>query len=132
MANEEKLNQLQKELRSYCNGVNQFLYNPLFKTIQYSDGVKYFMENAGQGAYWFLTLVATEIKPTIPSDDFYFIELKVNEDESAVITCQRDKGEPVLYKKELKYTDCPYSEEPYKFYFDYYPEQQTLILPSEY
>ena len=43
MANEEKLNQLQRELRNYCNGVNQFLYNPLFKTIQYSDGVKYFM-----------------------------------------------------------------------------------------
>ena len=132
MADKENLNKLQLELTEYCNGVNQFLYNPLFKTIQYSDGVKYFMENAGAGAYWFLTLVATEIKPAIPSDDFYFIELKVNDDNTAIITCQRDKGEPVLYKKELKYTDCPPSKEPYKFYFDYYPEQQTLILPSEY
>ena len=90
------------------------------------------MEHAGNGAYWFLTLVATEINPKIKNEDFYFIELKVNEDKTAVITCQRDRGEPVIYKKELKYTDCPYSEEPYKFYYDYYSEQQTLILPSEY
>ena len=41
---------------------------------------------------------------------------------------RKDKGEPVLYKKELKYTDCPYSEEPYKCRFDYYDKQQTLIL----
>ena len=86
------------------------------------------MKKAGQGAYCFLTIVATKIKQAIKNDDFNFIDLKVNEDKTAVITCQRDKEEPVLYKKELKYTDCPYSEIPYKFYFDCYPEQQTLIL----
>ena len=45
---------------------------------------------------------------------------------------RKDKGETDLYQKELKYTDCPYSEEPYKCCFDYYDKQQTLILPSEY
>ena len=132
MTNKENLNELQVNLSNFSNGVNQFFYHPLYKTIQYSDGVKYFFENAGNGAYWFLTLIATEIKPKLLIDDFYFIELKVNEDKTAKITVQRDKGQPVLYEKELKFTDCPYSEEPYMFYFDYYKEQQTLILPSEY
>lgn len=57
------------------------------------------MENAGEVAYWFLTLIATKIKPAIKSDDFYFIELKVNEDKTAIITCQRDKRETFSYKK---------------------------------
>jgi len=132
MVNKENLNELQVNLSNFSNGVNQFFYHHLFKKIQYSDGVKYFFENAGSGAYWFLTLIAAEIKPKLLSDDFYFIELKVNEDKTAKITVQRDKGQPVLFEKELKFTDCPYSEVSYMFYFDCYKEQQTLILPSEY
>lgn len=130
--NKENLNNLQLNLCNYCNGVNQFYYNNMFKSIEYSDGVKYFFENAGNGGYWFLTLIATEIKPKIKNDDFYFIELIVNEDKTAKVIVQKDKHQPILYKKVLNYTDCPPSKVPYKFYFDCYPKKQTLILPTEY
>ncbi len=112
-------------------GTNQYFYNPLYKNIYYTEGMKYFFDNAGEGAYWFLTLVATEMKPKL-GNDFYFIELKVNKDESAKLKVQRDKGEPVLYKKKLSYTDCPYSEKPYKFCFDCYSDENVLCLLSEY
>ncbi len=126
----KNLNSFQLNLSSFV-GTEQYFFNPLFKTLYYTEGVKYFLDNAGQGANWFLTLVATEIKPIL-KPDFYFIELKVEKDETAKIICQRDKGEPILYKLELDYTDCPYSEEPYKFCFDVNEEQQILCLLSEY
>jgi len=126
----KNLNNFQLNLSSFV-GTEQYFFNPLFKNLYYTEGVKYFLDNAGQGANWFLTLVATEIKPIL-KPDLYFIELKVEKDETAKIICQRDKGEPILYKLELDYTDCPYSEEPYKFCFDVNEEQQILCLLSKY
>ncbi len=43
MTDKKNLNNLQLNLCSFSNGVNQFYFHPLFRTIQYSDGVKYFM-----------------------------------------------------------------------------------------
>lgn len=56
----------------------------------------------------------------------------MNRDKTSVITVQKDKGEPILYKKELEYTDCPPADEPYKFCLDCYKEQTVLCLLSEY
>lgn len=89
------------------------------------------MDNAGEGANWFLILVSTEIKPIL-KEDFYFIELTVNEDETAKIIVQRDKGEPILYEKEIDYTDCPYSDKPYKFCLDINSKYSILFFMSEY
>lgn len=121
---------LKQDLEQFC-GTDRYYYDPLFKNINYTDGFRYFMHNAGEGAHWFLILVATEIRPIL-EEDFYFIELLVNADETAKITVQRDIGEPVLYEKELNYTDCPPSDEPYKFYFDCNKDISILFLPSEY
>lgn len=130
MTQKSLLKSFQYSLREF-SGTTQYYYNPLYKNLNYTDGVKYFMENAGQGTYWFLTLVATEIKPIL-QEDFYFIELSVNEDKTAKIKVQRDKGEPVLYKKNLSYTDCPPSKVPYKFCLDLQSEFSILCLLSEY
>ncbi len=56
----------------------------------------------------------------------------MNTDETALITVQRDKGEPILFEKKIKYTDCPYSEEPYKFCFDCNLDENVICLLSEY
>ena len=90
---------LKQDLKQFC-GTDRYYYDPLFKNINYTDGFRYFMHNAGEGAHWFLTLVATEIRPIL-EEDFYFIELVVSADETAKITVQRDIGEPVLYEKEF-------------------------------
>lgn len=130
MTEKSLLNSFQSSLSEF-SGTTQYYYNPLFKRLNYTDGVRYFIQNAGNGANWFLILVATEIKPILP-EDFYFIELFVNEDETATITVQRDKGEPVLYKKNLSYTDCPPSKVPYKFCLDLQNDFSILCLLSEY
>lgn len=130
MTENSKLNNFHSLLNSFT-GTGEYFHNPLHKNLYYTEGVRYFLQNAGEGAYWFLTLVATEIKPIL-KEDFYFIELTVNEDETGKIIVQRDKGEPILYEKELDYTDCPYSDKAYKFCFDCYSEQAILCLLSEY
>lgn len=116
---------------SQFSGTGQYFYNPLFRKVNYTDGVKYFIDNAENGANWFLILVATEIIPIL-KDDFFFIELTVNQDETAKIIVQRDKGEPILYEKDLDYTDCPYSGKPYKFCLDVNSDNSILCLLSEY
>ena len=129
MMNKENLNNLQLNLCNFI-GTTQYYYIAPFKKLLYTDGIKYFMEKAGNGAYWFYILVATEILPKL-KDDLFFIELKVKDDNSAKIKVFRDRGEPILYKKEIPYTDCPPSEEPYEFCIDVYYEQQVLYLMSE-
>ena len=96
MTKEEQSNSFHSLLSSFT-GIEQYFYNPLFKKINYTEGVRYFMQNAGGGAYWFLTLVATEIIPKL-ENEFYFIELTVNKDKTANIIVQLDKGEPIMKK----------------------------------
>ena len=130
ISNQDNYSDFYSELKNF-KGTENYYVNPLFKKIHYTDGVKYFLQNAGNGAYWFLTLVATEILKTL-KDDFYFIELKINADNSAKIIVQRDKGEPILYEKDIDYTDCPYSDKPYKFCIDVSSNIVILCLLNEY
>lgn len=58
-------------------GTACYYYNPLCKNLYYTEGVKFFLNNAGKGAYWFLSIVATEIIKQL-KPEFYFIYLEVN------------------------------------------------------
>jgi len=126
---DKNLNRLQLNLCNFI-GTTQYYCIAPFKRLLYTDGFKYFLENAGNGANWFYMIIATEILPKL-KDDLFFIELKVNDDNTAIIKVFRDKGEPVLYKKEIPYTDCPKSETPYEFCIDVYDEHQIICLLSE-
>mgnify|MGYP003571337902 CR=1 FL=1 len=129
MTNKENLNNLQLNLCSF-DATTQYYYIAQFKKLLYTDGFKYFMEKAGNGATWFYMIIATEILPKL-KDDLFFIELKVNDDNSATIKVFRDKGEPILFEKEIEYTDCPPSKVPYEFCIDVYDEQQIICLLQE-
>ena len=109
-----------------------YYYYPLYKNLYYTEGVKFFLNNAGNGAYWFLSIVATEIIPKLKTE-FYFIYLEVNNDK-AKITVNLDKGQPTLYQKTLSKTDCPTcDDEPYIFCLDMNdPNNTILCLLSEY
>ena len=117
---------------SEFRGTACYYYNELYKNLYYTEGVKFFFNNAGKGAYWFLSIVATEIIPKLKTE-FYFIYLEVNNDK-AKITVRLDKGQPVLYQKILTKTDCPSSnDEPYIFCLDMNdPNNTILCLLSEY
>jgi len=45
------------DLSQFYGTENYYRTNPIFaKDMVHTDGVKYFADNAGNGAYWFLTL----------------------------------------------------------------------------
>ncbi len=111
-------------------GTSQWYRNPLFRRMTYTDGVKYFAEQAG--AYWFLDIVGTEFAPNItqeaPKWDYFAVITMTVKDSKAVITVD-DGNMPdgiVFTTKHIEFTDCP--EGVWKFYYT----DDVLLLPSEY
>lgn len=104
MTNQEtnNLNNFHSSLNEFV-GTEQYYFSQPFKNVHYTEGVKYFIDNAGNGANWFLIIVATEIIPIL-KDDFFFIELTV---KSKLIDAEISKEEliieqPAIEKQEVK------------------------------
>lgn len=98
-----------------------FMFTP---KLHHTDGVQYFAENAGNGAYWFLDIVATEIYPMLKREPFISISLFSNDDKAKIIAT--DGNEDVIFTKQIGYTDCPVGI--YKFFLT----DNVLMLTSEY
>ena len=90
----------------------------------YTDGVKYFAEEAGGGAYWFLDIIATEVLPLQEKEEFIHIAMTVN-DGKALITAGDGNGNK-LWQRALDFTDCPEGT------WEFYLTDNVLLLPSEY
>lgn len=107
-------------------GCDQPFYNPLYPRMSYTDGVKFFAENAGGGAYWFLDIVGTEYHPKQnPEDPFMVIRLVVGGGGKARVYAHDGNDNEVMPPKLIDFTDCPYGE--WKFYL----EGDMLLLPGE-
>ncbi len=96
--------------------------------LLYTDGVQYVAEQGK--AYWLIdAIVSWQFDPNIQKDpmlqDIQFWKLKVNQDNSAVLICERDSGN-VAVTQEIKLTD--FSLPKISLYFT----QNVLMLPSEY
>lgn len=113
------------DLSQFIGTENYYYTNPFFaKNMVHTDGVQYFAINAGNGAQWFLDIVATEYFPMLKKEPFLSIRLVV-EDGIADI-CVEDGNCKVLKHKHIEYTDCP--DGIYKFFFT----DNVLMLTSEY
>lgn len=100
--------------------------------IVYTEGVQYLAKNAG--CYWLLDEIALLILPRLlkyHKDVFYYIQLLVNDDCSAVITVE-DGNENVHFKHKIGWTDFPVIGEPVKFFLCCSGDHYCLMLPSEY
>lgn len=96
-----------------------------------TEGALWLAENAG--AFWLMDAIWSHqhlCRKDAMLRDMQFWKLKVNEDKSAVLTCERDEGN-VAIRQEIEYTDFPLKE--IKLYCapsgngkDY-----TVLLPSE-
>jgi hypothetical protein len=117
-------NELKRNL-SYFIGTEQWYHHPLRREMLYTDGVKFFAEHAGGGAYWFLDIVATEIFPLLAKEPFMLVELQVEDSNVCRIVVSDGDGNEV-YTKDIDYTDCPAGL--WKFYLT----DNVLLLPSEY
>lgn len=98
-----------------------FMFTP---KLHHTDGVQYFAENAGNGAFWFLDIVATEIYPLLKKEPFISIEMTVF-NETAVINAT-DGNEKVIWEKFIRSTDCPEGD------YNFFLTDNVLMLTSEY
>ena len=105
-------------------GTEGYYFNPMYKWMIYTDGVKFFAENAGGGAYWLLDIIGTEFKELQKSERFVHTILWVKEGE-ADITASDGNGKH-LYTRHLDYTDCPVGK------WEFYLTDKVLMLTSEY
>ena len=109
------------------HGTENYYTNPMYP-FEWTDGVKYLVENGE--AYWLLDSIASwQKEPIIKSNQdlrqVQFWKLKVNSDNSAVLTCERDRDDVVITQK-IPFTDFPLEE------ITLYLCDGVLLLPSEY
>jgi hypothetical protein len=113
----------------------------LVRNMNYTEGVRFFAQNAGGGAYWLLDILVTEPKilQGVKDHGTCFVILNV-EKNKAVLTVARDymygrdengndidiTFDTVVYSRNIDYTDCP--DGVWKFYFT----NNLIMLPSEY
>jgi hypothetical protein len=124
--------ELNQALRQFI-GSECWYRHPINKRMIYTDGVKFFAENAGvSGGYWFLDKVAIEICPLMKEKQQYFVSLviKVNPDDHSAVIEATDGNETTLATFEICYTDLQPGE--WRFYLQDDIEHWVLLLPSEY
>lgn len=107
-------------------GTSTYYQHPL--GVQYTDGVQYLAEQGG--AYWLIDAIASwQADPRISQDamlqQIQFWQLTVKDDLSALLVCERDKGD-VVVSQDIPFTDFPLQE------IMLYLQQGVVMLPSEY
>jgi hypothetical protein len=106
-------------------GSQNFYRHGLVREVLYTEGAEYVADTAG--AYWLLDEIALAQRYIIPvkREDFQVWDLKVNADQSAMLTCGDGNGREV-YSKPVPFTDFP--EPGIRFYY----ADWVIHLPSEY
>ena len=113
------------DLSQFYGTENYYRTNPIFaKDMVHTDGVQYFADNAGNGAYWFLDIIATEIFPLTKKEPFLAINLKAENGEATISVEDGDLG--LLFSKHIAYTDCPSG------LYEFFLTNNVLMLTSEY
>ena len=113
------------EFKNHLNqftGTDRWYRHGLNKACLYTDGVRFFVEEAG--AYWLLDILATEFFELQRKVGFLSVTLKVAGNQASLLVEDGDYKE--LACKFIEYTDCPEGE--WKFFFT----NEVLLLPSEY
>lgn len=114
--------QLKHEMAQFTGTENY--YRHTISRMTYTDGVKFFAENAGGGAYWFLDIVGTELMQIQKIEPFISIKL-IAKDSKAIISAT-DGNDNKLWSRAIEYTDCPDGE------WSFYLIDGILILTREY
>jgi hypothetical protein len=103
-------------------GSENMYFHPLFKGINYTEGVRFIGQN---GANWLLVAILSHAKhnPKVKGEEFVVATLKVK-DGSAILTLD-DGNYNVLDIQEFCTTDFPLAS------ISFYIENKTIMLPSE-
>jgi hypothetical protein len=121
---------LKNGLANFYGSENMYRHS-LNRRMVYTDGVRYFAQEAGGGAYWFLDILATEGANCIkPKEDQNFVSVNMTVKDSKAVIKFTDGNDTVYHTRDIEYTDCPEGE--WKFFMIYDGESTTVLLPSEY
>lgn len=114
-----------ENLRQF-HGSEGLFYNPLFRRVEYTDGVKWLGDN---GAGWLQDAILSHLihNNKIKNEEFVSISLMVQKDKTAVLTFDEGNGR-VLDSQEFDYVDFPIYEYEVKFFCT----NNVLMLASEY
>lgn len=115
-----------EQIMAQCYGTENY-YREMLLSYLYTDGVKTFAMNAGNGAFWFLQevngmIVDNKIRQS--DDDMTTIHLKVKNGKADIIL--ENNGHK--YTKHISYTDCPDGD----WVFYYFTNDNLLIWNGEY
>ncbi len=94
------------------NGLSQFTgtdhyYRHALGQMKFTDGVKFFADNAANGAYWFLDIVGTELIQLQKTEPFIHVILDSSEVENRATIKADDGNDELLWSREIEFTDCP-------------------------
>lgn len=111
------------------HGMAQFIgtenyYRHVLSRMKYTDGVQFFAENAGGGAYWFLDIVGTELMQIQKTQPFISIKLNIIESKADIIAT--DGNDNILWCRSIEFTDCPEGE------WSFYLIDGIMLLTREY
>ncbi len=115
--------ELVNELSNHI-GTSAYHFNPFYKWLNYTDGVESFAQHAGNGAYWFLDIIGTELKQLATEQDFLCITLKSESFRGHIIAT--DGNDKILYQKKIPFTDCPNGD------YTFFLTNGVMMLSSEY
>jgi hypothetical protein len=116
--------ELKAGLDQHFGGTDQWYRHGLNRSMLYTDGVRFFAEHAGHGAYWFLDIVATELMQIHRYEPFIVVRVKVDGDRKALLIADDGNGKRV-WQRRLDYTDAPEGT------WEFYLEDNVLYLPCE-
>ena len=111
-------------------GSETFTRHPLNRRVVYTEGAKFFFDNAGNGAYWLLDILATEPAILKEAEQFTHVTLTVAEHGGVAHLNVTDGGKEgdaaqSVYHRRIDWTDCPPGD--WEFFF----ENMTVMLPGE-
>jgi hypothetical protein len=102
----KKTKVLDPAIMSQFTGTEHWYRFGLFSSITCTDGAKYVADTAG--AYWLLDEIALAQKyvKEVAAEEFQVWKLKVNDDDSATLSCE-DGNYNVVFTKKIEFTDFP-------------------------
>lgn len=112
-----------KQGLAHFTGTEQYFSHAISR-MKFTDGVKFFAENAGGGAYWFLDIVGTELMEIHKTEPFVSITLKADKAQADIVAT--DGNDTQLFQRHIEFTDCPDGE------WTFYLIDGILLLTGEY
>jgi len=111
------------ELNTFTGTSQYYKASPLYN-LNLTDGTKYLAEKTG--CYWLIDIVGSyQGEPKVKAEGFQVWKLKVNDDKSAVVTCE-DGNYNEIIRQDIPFTDFPLKE------ISVWVQNGVCFLPSEY